>query len=426
MPPAAIRTRIRASAGRRLLAAALLCCVVAQPARPADAPPVPNSLATLIWLARAPADAAGAGDPLDIAELAPALARRGVTVRAVPAAAPGSLRTAVADALQTAGTGERSAHRIAVGTAGDDAAAVLALAQETPAIAAIVLLEPGLTARLGSGASLDSAFELPTSARAAQAARFTGHPTPRAALTATDPVPVPASLRTVDPVRVPLLQVFDARCDGARDMSPARPAIVDGWLRARWGAAHADARRTYAPLGDAQGQCRALRDARFVDGMHARARAAAMLPKGPATWLALREDEAPAATPSGARAGMAAQAAPADSLVARTLTSTLADYVAAFILNGDPAVRGRPNWPAFDDGARRYLQLGVTVRTTRDPLIDVLDLQATLDATTSPATWAAPVAAPAAGTATRAAATTAALPPVSSAAPPSRAARQPP
>ena len=131
-----------------------------------------------------------------------------------------------------------------------------------------------------------------------------------------------------------------------------------------------------APSADAgvaaptpQADCRAMSDARFVDGAWTRAMA------HPQAWLALVDPDAE--TPDAAAPDAAGVADPPalSRIETRVLIATVADYLAAFVHTGAPTVPGRPAWSAVDGAAAHYLHLGATVRAARDPLIDAVDLR---------------------------------------------------
>ena len=105
----------------------------------------------------------------------------------------------------------------------------------------------------------------------------------------------------------------------------------------------------------------------------------------PDAWLAVidfvGESEGEGEASSPPRGGRAHSATALTGVEGRVLQATLADYLAAFVHTGSPAVAGRPTWPAVDGGAAHYLHLGATVRAARDPLVEAVDLRAARAAT---------------------------------------------
>ena len=289
----------------------------ADTARPAEATAQPR--AQLIWLAANDAPHGAASSLLDIDALAPALAARGVDVVRVEFA--GARPDGAGEALN------------------------LALAQVQ---AQDATSPPQRRVLGGTGAStalLDAALH-----RHLHAGAFAG-------VLHVDPAPV--APRRHEAPALPLLLLFDRTCAPSHANAPAAadPAALATRLR----------------------QCRADGDARFVDGTWPRAIAQ------PDAWLAVidfvDEGEGEGEPSSPPRDGRVHAAMALTDIEARVLQATLADYLAAFVHTGSPAVAGRPTWPAVDGGAAHYLHLGATVRAARDPLVEAVDLRAARAAT---------------------------------------------
>jgi hypothetical protein len=319
--PARTRHRHRAAAavlvcaiGATWLAGGAACAAGTVDVADAAAVTAPRR-AQLLWLAADDAPPGAASAVLDIAALAPALAARGI------------------DVVRVEFTTARS------GGAGEALARALAQAEAQDAPSA-----PQRRVLGGTGASsalLDAALH-----RQVHAGALAG-------VLHVDPAPV--APRRHEATALPLLLVFDRTCAPSHADAPAAaaPAALAARLR----------------------QCHADRDARFVDGTWPRAIAQ------PDTWLAVidflgeGEGEGEGEPSSPPRGGHANTATALTDIEARVLQATLADYLAAFVHTGMPAVAGRPAWPAVDGGAAHYLHLGATVRAARDPLVEAVDLR---------------------------------------------------
>ncbi len=153
------------------------------------------------------------------------------------------------------------------------------------------------------------------------------------------------------------------------------------WLLSEFGAMARDAALVYPSTHPASAYLLAMHDRRQTYGMlhwadlqtNAEAPVFLTVASVPAAAADTRQQVDRGAWPALLMNNPAALVSMPDAAL-RTLADTLSDYLVAFAMHGDPAVAGRPNWPAYDTGIRNYLELSGNVHTARDPLPDVLEL----------------------------------------------------